>query len=199
MKQEEKTERTRARIIAAAMTEFSAKGYTGASMNTICSSGISKGLLYHNFDGKDDLYLTCAEQCFRALTEYLKRADTGTSLQKYAEARMAFFRENSSMARLFFELVLQPPVKLKPQIAECRASFDDYNRQLFRNILRTVTLRPNVTEESALHYFSVMQEMFNSYYNSNMDEHESEMLKWMDYMLYGVAEMKPVKEKRPTK
>ena len=53
MKQEEKTRRTRQRILETAVAEFGEKGYAGASLNAVCAAGgVSKGLLYHNYYNK---------------------------------------------------------------------------------------------------------------------------------------------------
>jgi AcrR family transcriptional regulator len=44
-------------ILAAALDEFAAHGFAGASLNRIIeAAGISKGAMYYYFDGKDDLY-----------------------------------------------------------------------------------------------------------------------------------------------
>ncbi len=44
-------------ILDAALGEFSAYGYTGASLNRIITTaGVSKGSMYYYFDGKEDLY-----------------------------------------------------------------------------------------------------------------------------------------------
>lgn len=44
-------------IVAAALEEFSAHGFAGASLNRIiAAAGTSKGALYYCFDGKEDLY-----------------------------------------------------------------------------------------------------------------------------------------------
>ena len=59
MKQREKTELTVQRILSAAIAEFGVNGYAGGAVNNICKAGINKGLIYHNFKGKDELYLTC--------------------------------------------------------------------------------------------------------------------------------------------
>ena len=54
------------------MQEFSAKGYTGASLNTACAeNNISKGIIYHHFKDKNELYLLCVEKCFNSLTAHL--------------------------------------------------------------------------------------------------------------------------------
>ena len=84
MIQEEKTCRTKERILQAAITEFGTKGYSAATIGAICSEyGIAKGLLYHNFAGKDDLYLACVSRCFDGVTAYLQGQDFGTDLQGY--------------------------------------------------------------------------------------------------------------------
>lgn len=45
--------------ITAALFEFATKGYQGFVINELCKvDGIAKGVLYHNFSGKSDLYLT---------------------------------------------------------------------------------------------------------------------------------------------
>lgn len=50
-------ERTRQRILAAALAEFAGKGYAGARMDHIAiRAGVNKRLLYHYFGNKSDLY-----------------------------------------------------------------------------------------------------------------------------------------------
>ncbi len=208
MKKELKTELTKEKIISAAIDEFGCNGYYGSSLNSICDTGIAKGLLYHNFANKDAIYLACVQRCFHELTEYLKAADIGTDLQRYASARIDFFMENESMKRIFFEAVLQPPTVLRIQIDEIRAEFDNYNNELYLKLLDTVKLRPCVTKKEALVYFRLTQEMFNGYFSSQVypgnaveekksdsnlpqgsfDEHEHMLVKVIDYMLYGIAE-----------
>ena len=73
MTQEEKTSRTRERILTAAIEEFGTKGYTGATVGEICGEhNITKGLLYHNFASKEELYLACVSRCFDQVTNYLQ-------------------------------------------------------------------------------------------------------------------------------
>lgn len=90
MKKEEKTELTRKRILAAAMKEFGENGYQGASLNRICDIGIPKGLLYHNFENRDALYLACLEQSFATFTGFLREDGLGFGLQHYMDTRLHF-------------------------------------------------------------------------------------------------------------
>ncbi|MFS9079396.1 TetR/AcrR family transcriptional regulator [Streptococcus mitis] len=73
MRKEEKTRLRREKIITAALFEFATKGYQGFVINELCKvDGISKGVLYHNFSGESDLYLTCFQESFeKALAVFL--------------------------------------------------------------------------------------------------------------------------------
>lgn len=53
-----------------AIAEFSEKGYGASSINAICGlQGLSKGIIYHYFDTKDELFLACVGECFSLLTK----------------------------------------------------------------------------------------------------------------------------------
>lgn len=203
MKKELKTERTRERILSAAQKEFGEKGYISASLNTICGTGISKGLIYHNFTNKDSLYLACVERCFTKLTQYLKDRITDLDLHYYMEVRLHFFRQNENDARLFFEALLKPPVHLKSQIQKIRTDFDHFNLDIYQRILSSIPLREGITETDAMEYFTFTQTMFNGYFSSLfydqseitslIDIHEKELSKILDYMIYGIAKRRDEK------
>lgn len=199
MKKQEKTELTKEKILQAAMQEFGTNGYAGTGINIICSRHeISKGLLYHNFTGKDDLYLICVEKCFSEITAYLQEGLKQVNLQQYLELRFRYFTENPLCARVFFEALLQPPKELSDRIKEIKREFEQFNRRVYRTALSEMTLRPGVTGEEALEYYEVMQDMFNCYFSSPaysgrsmqsvITEHESRLGKMLDFMLYGIAE-----------
>ena len=121
MKREEKSAVSRQRILTAAMEEISRKGYEGASLSTLCAEKeISKGLIYHYFSGKDELYLLCVEQCFDAFTACLTQAAEalhGPAREKlgdYFDARLRFFAENPLYPGIFADAVFNTP----PALAE---------------------------------------------------------------------------------
>lgn len=89
MRKEEKTRLRREKIITAALFEFATKGYQGFVINELCKvDGISKGVLYHNFSGKSDLYLTCFQESFeKALAVFLGVEGQVPSLADYMERR----------------------------------------------------------------------------------------------------------------
>lgn len=198
MKKETKTELTKERILQAAIEEFGTNGYAGSALNAVCGGhGIAKGLLYHNFSGKDDLYLACVSRCFSAVADYLKTQDGWDDPEKYIRLRLSYFSEHPLCARIFFEAMLQPPAALRENIREIREPFDRLNRQIYRAMISGMTLRDGISEEDALEYCEVMQEMFNGYFSSPafsgkdfqtlMLDHEEWLPKMMDLMLYGIG------------
>ena len=73
MRRELQTEQMRRRILDSALEVFGAEGYDGASMNAICTrAGISKGIIYHYFAGKEDLYLSCCRESSQKMADYLR-------------------------------------------------------------------------------------------------------------------------------
>lgn len=199
MKQEEKTELTKERILQAAMQEFGTNGYASSTLNTICNNHkISKGLIYYNYAGKEDLYLACIKRCFSEVTTYLKSKDIQDDLETYMKVRLQYFSENPLYARIFFEAILQPIPELKDEIFEAKRELEQYNRELYRAAIRKINLRKGITEQEAIEYYEIMQEMFNGYYsssayagkdfNSLVNEHEQKLLKMLDFMIFGIGE-----------
>lgn len=58
-------ERTKARILEAAIAEFAAKGLDGARINEVASrAGTNKRMIYHYFGGKEDLFVAVLEAVY---------------------------------------------------------------------------------------------------------------------------------------
>ncbi len=199
MKQKEKTERTKERIIEAAVKEFGENGYAAATIGAVCGRhGIAKGLIYHNFAGKDELYLTCAARVFNDLTQFLKSQEAGVDLKQYMNRRIQYFSERPLYAGIFFEAILQPPQGLEAEIKKLKKDFDLFNKSIYQRAISSLTLRKGITEAAALEYYSIMQEMFNGYFSSpayagkNLTEkvadHEKKLAQMLDILLYGLAE-----------
>ena len=118
MKRAEKNAISRQRILEAAREEFARHGYDGASLNMACAEkGISKGIVYHYFASKDELYLACAADCFDGLTAALAQAAVtlhGTPAQQlgqYFDARLRYFADHPDALGIFADAALHPPVR----------------------------------------------------------------------------------------
>lgn len=198
MKQAEKTERTVAKIRQAALEEFGANGYADGTINNICKKGINKGLIYHNFKDKDELYLVCLESSCQKLVSLIQESGCISDQLQYMKLRMSFLEAYPNEARIFLEAVLQPQEKLQARIQQVLRPLEEINEEIYRSVIAHLTLREGVTEEDALAYFRQMQRMFNGYFSSSfcrgmtlgerIREHESTLSQWLDFMLYGIAE-----------
>lgn len=66
----ERKARTKSELVEAARTVFLRRGFHGASLDEIAEeAGYTKGAVYSNFDGKDDLFLAAFEDHFRRRAE----------------------------------------------------------------------------------------------------------------------------------
>lgn len=197
MKKSEKTEITIAKIIESAMAEFGTNGYAGGTVNNICKTGINKGLIYHNFNGKDELYLTCLKCSCEKFVEYVYANDGATDLKRYMIVRMDFFNTFSNEAHIFFEALLNPPSHLLDEINETFTEFNLLNDSICKKTLDTIVLRNGIKMDDALFYFHLMQTMLNGYFsspgfqnvalNEKVKIHETIIPQLFDLMLYGIA------------
>lgn len=88
----ERSAETRARILDAALREFSASGLAGARTEQIASAaGVNKALLYYYFDSKEKLYLAALEMVAgrvrdSSMAVFLRDASPGEKLLRTALA-----------------------------------------------------------------------------------------------------------------
>ena len=81
---------TRARILEAALREFSALGLAGARMDQIAAAaGVNKALLYYHFDSKENLYSAAIEMISarvrdQSMAVFLLKASPGERLLRSA-------------------------------------------------------------------------------------------------------------------
>lgn len=205
MKREEKNALTRQRIIDAALREFSAKGYDVASVNTLCEEkDISKGIIYHYFKDKNELYLLLVADCFEKLTAYLRAAEGGFGrtveerLGGYFDARLRFFAENPLQLGIFFNAVLNPPPRLSAEIAAVRKDFDALNTSVMTGLLTSAPLRRDVSVSALVEDFRLYMDFFNARFQTvsveastpekALRDHEEQCHRQIRILLYGVME-----------
>lgn len=205
MKREEKNALSTQKILDAAKKEFAARGYDGASLNTICAENdISKGIIYHYFKDKDELYMLCVTACFDALTAQLRETIkelSGTPeecLRLYFDERLCFFTEHPLCLGIFVDTVMNPPVHLLSEIEKRREEFDNMNLDLLTRLLSTEKLRSGLSVEAVVDDFKEYMDFFNLRYRDALKregtaetvlrEHEERCHRQIDILLYGVVE-----------
>ena len=208
MKQEKKSALSRERILDAAMEEFARRGYAGASLNAVWEEKhISKGMIYHHFRDKDELYLLCVKRCFDALTDCLSgeaAQDTGPAgerVERYFISCLRFFSENPQLLGLFADASMDPPEHLRGEIAALRSGFDALNTRMLTQVLGSLPLRPGLSAEQVVEDFRMYMDYVNlrfrtAYVREDVDpdglmrEHEAMCQRQLHMLLYGVVERK---------
>ena len=197
MKKELKTKLTQERIIEAALVEFAQKGYKAFGINELCKNHkISKGILYHNFSGKTEIYLACVRESFQKAVSII-RGESGDipSLVEYVERRHRFSKDFPHHSHVFFEAWMTAPAEIAEEVEKEKAVFEDLNRQVSEKLLAESTLKDHISQEQALDYLTFIQQLFRSYYlaasgseeaGSLASQYENDLQKVLHLMIYGI-------------
>lgn len=196
MKKTLKTEMTKRKILDAAVEEFGIYGYDGATVNQICQKhGISKGLIYHNFENKDALYLACVEEAVNAFIAFMGDKNFTSDFSFYMQERYSFFEKNPCYSRLIFDFLLTDNKAFEEKIKRVKDKYDDFNRGIYLSAIDSIKLRKGVTCEDALNYYTLLQNMLNSYLSTCkagaenvIENHEKALETILDFVLYGIAQ-----------
>jgi AcrR family transcriptional regulator len=108
-------EESRARILDAALRLFAAHGYDGTPVRAIAEeAGVSQGLLYNYFDGKEGLLRAILQRSMADVVESFRRAESGSApserLEQLIRASFAIVAENLPFWRLTYQIRMQPGV-----------------------------------------------------------------------------------------
>ena len=204
MSQKSKSMIVRFKILQTALNEFANYSYEKSSINRICTDGnISKGVMYHHFKDKDELYLLCVRYCYDTMLDYYKsklkgNEDWREEIKNFLDIRYHFFRENPLLQKIFFNTLLKMPDHLKGEIKKITKSLDELNYQFSMKILKKIKIRHGLKPEEIIFLLDAVQNMLNEkFYGKAQKSEEIEEIsqeydrtaeKWIDIMLYGILE-----------
>ena len=151
-------EQKRERLIRASIEEFT-RGYEAASTNEIVrKAGISKGLLFHYFGSKKNLYMTVFREVVQRTTEtLLSRAgelpgDVIERMLRLTLIKLELYREDPKGWHFLADAVSNPPHELKQEIRSVQAELTDFGMKAFLTGLDLAQLRPDVDAECLLRF-----------------------------------------------
>lgn len=146
----------RQRILEAAINAFGEHGYEGASTNQICTAaGISKGLLFHYFKSKENLFMAVLEHCMNEFVRSLQsaRLEQSTSLADLAafyRQQADFFSRHPGYYRILTQVPSGQSAALDEFVARAKESFSNKLSLGLRLYLSRSPVRPGVDREVAL-------------------------------------------------
>jgi TetR/AcrR family acrAB operon transcriptional repressor len=146
----EEAEKTRLKIIDAALTLFSRNGYSNTTLAMIATeAGYSRGPIYWHFTSKDDLYQAVLSYSQLPLEQLLSEASA--RMEQPLQAIDVFARSwldllvDDSWFRQSFEILLN-----KTELTEALAPTLQRERQLTRRIVDTLSLLLAAAQEKEL-------------------------------------------------
>lgn len=174
MTQEERKRRSREEIYQVALEEFGTNGYEKVTMERICTGhGISKGMMYHYYANKDQLFLLCVERTYGDLKDYLERESAQLSRKNPVEAikgffqlREGFFQRNPLQQGIFEAAAFRPPNHLLEQIRQLQAPVRALNIQFLQGLMERCQLRPGLEQEQVARYLEVAEAIFRHSWQS---------------------------------
>jgi TetR/AcrR family transcriptional regulator len=130
------------RIINAAAKEFAQKGYKNASTNEMVKeAGISKGILFHYFNNKKDLYLFLFDHFADMLMEKFnentdwRAMDLFDRYRHMAVLKMGLFHMYPEMFSFTKNVFREEAPEIKPEIEERKRRFTESGyKDLFKDI-----------------------------------------------------------------
>lgn len=206
MSRESKNELSKKRILEAALVEFGQNDYVSASTNTLCKNHhISKGLLFHYYQSKEELFLICVEKCFNELRDYLQKyceANEKTveeNLNEYFRIRYEFFRENPHYEQIFRTAIFSAPTHLIDKIIELRRPLRQTNEKLLANMIERLDLKEGVCINNVVctvldftDYVLVKQRKYNEDLEQKetqilIEEQNKTLMGMVNMVLYGIV------------
>ncbi|HJV36256.1 TetR/AcrR family transcriptional regulator [Geomonas sp.] len=118
----------RQRLLEAALTLFTTRGYASTTVREIVeSAGVSKPVLYYYFNSKEGIYLELISEPFRRHQELIasiagREGSAKGRILTMCEVLFDHFMENIQVARLLFSIYYGPPqgTPLVDMDAQCR-------------------------------------------------------------------------------
>ncbi len=184
MKQKERQERSKQKIIQAAIEEFGQKGYEKVTIERICSNhAISKGMMYHYYSHKDELFLLCVQKTFEALKSYIEQniedlfqQNTFDAIRNYFLMREYFFESYPQYKLIFETAVIYPPKHLSQQIQVLHQPIMDMNCHFIESIISRMPLRLDLSTEKVTRYLQSIEPILHSIINRYQTEETSQDL-----------------------
>ncbi len=164
------------KIVTSATALFNNKGYAGTSISDIAKNAqLSKGILYHYFDNKDQLYLHCGKKCLDDYSSYLgnnlnESLDIDETITENIKIRLRFFKDFPQYKTLFNFIILKKPEHLTKELLELRQGFKEENQKRLRARIANIKLGEGIDEQDIITFTTMIQNNASLMLQDDIDE-----------------------------
>lgn len=197
------------KIIVACLEEFATKGYENASTNSMVKAAeISKGLLFHYFGSKKNLYIFLLDlsiDCF--ITKFYSYADKPSSdiferIMQRGIVKMKISIEEPLMTKLTMEAFIDTPKGMEEEIAVRYKKIYSENIPVLLQDVDYSLFREDIEANKAMEFIMLCFDALYSKYtkkfkgkalaltSEEFDEMEKEYYEFFDMIKFGVYRKK---------
>ena len=180
----------RQRILEACIREFADKGYENASTNAIVKDAkISKGILFHYFGNKKNLFLYIVKYCLEYLITgfkkypLLKSNDIFDRLLELGVIKLQIYNTSPNISRVILQAFMNAPEDIR---AEIQDKYQQISNQFMPAIFKdidTSKFRNGVKPEKALEVVMLFLEALQGKYIKQYQGREQELLGDVDKIM----------------
>lgn len=173
---EELRQQAQRQIRDAAFELFAATGFVNTSVRAIAEeAGVSKGLIYHYYDGKDDIlqaiFDDLADMGNRAM-DFPEHLSSSERLQRMLNMIFGYIKESTEVLRLMISLALQPDA-----VQKLKSSIDEYNERQVKILAPLFKDLGYENPEVEAHYLAAKLDGITLGYISLGEDYPLEMMK----------------------
>jgi TetR/AcrR family transcriptional regulator len=199
-------EEKRQRIIRASIEEFG-KGYALASTNEIVrKAGVSKGLLFHYFGSKKNLFLEVFKESTARLQEKLLSSlsqeddkesipdDIFQSLTRLALIKLKLFQDDPALYQFLAVAIQDSPDEIRQELQAFIDTATEHGVSKLLNGIEFSDLRPDVDPVKALKLIQLVMDGFQHDYlrrkdlaSLDWDKEVAEFTEYMDILRKGLG------------
>lgn len=182
MNREEKSQLSINRIIAASTEEFGTHGYSSSSVNNICRNGnISKGMLFHHFHSKEELFCQCVSRCIDELCNYIIERCVNLDYQnpenitEHFMLRVEFFEAHPHYRQIFFTAMYDQPKGMEEKIQQMTNKLSETNQTILLKLLKQYKLKDQIDPDEVAASILDFSNYLNVKYKAKIHESSSEI------------------------
>lgn len=193
------------KILTASIEEFSEYGFEKASTDRINQRAeVSKGLIFHYFGSKENLFMTAVNKCIDDVLEefndmVLPESDFISILLKMMEVKCNFFLSHPMHYKMIISSFYNAPVKLKGKLEQRYSEIKQIGFNIMLDIIKGLPLKKdvvtddivsiisgitNIVESKYMPMFVQEDAGFEKYYNVVKNEY----IRLMNIVMYGMLD-----------
>lgn len=192
-------EEKKKRIIDASIEEFAEHGYKKGSTNEIIKkAGISKGILFHYFGSKKNLYLYVLDHILSYFTSLImedlktmtntKNGDIFSQIKSIGFIKMKIFSQFPIEYKFMADAFMSPPQEIEDEIKKRHHQMYNDSLIMLFNEFDTSNIRKDIDVKKAIELLMIILDGISNKYIKIFKGREKEMLDHVDEIVQDFEE-----------